>query len=119
MTTKVPVVLNYSHPLGETAKAQLRERIGEFVEVVVPCQIDFESPIKPQLESLVGAGDKAVREAGAVSPSYLIPPALSYAAAYVAVAYSVGFSDAIRPVIWLIVLKREGVPPQFVLADIV
>ena len=51
---------------------------------------------------------------------YMIPPALSYVAAYVGAKTAFAQSDAFPPTpIPIIVLRREGTPPQFVFAEIV
>lgn len=140
-------ILNYSHPLGETARRQIREQIGEFVEARVSVQIDFDQPLRPQLERLVIDGMVAVGEAvGNVVytdangstiepepselaaypvaqpgyPDYVVPPALAVAAAYVGGVMSYANSDAMQPIPpAMIVLRRApGVGNEFVLAEI-
>lgn len=112
------IILNYSHPLGDTVQRQISEAVGEFREVIVPCQIDFALPLQPQLEALEAAGDTAVREAGGWLWA-IVPPALSYAAAWIGGRRAYAISDATPPQpCRMIVLRREGAPPQFVLAEI-
>lgn len=104
--TSTPTVLNYSHPLSDAAREQLEEQIGPFREITVPCQIDFDLAIRPQLDRLVNDGLSQVAE-----PDYIIPPALSYAAAYIGARFASAH---------LIVLKRSAsLPPVYVLAEIV
>ena len=140
-------ILNYSHPLGETARRQLREQIGEFTEVQVSVQIDFDQPLRPQLVRLVVDGMVAVGEAvgnvvytdanGSMVepepselaaypvtqpgyPDYVIPPSLAVAAAYVGGVMSYANSDAMQPIPpAMIVLRRaSGIGNEFVLAEI-
>lgn len=73
-------LLNFSHPLSEKAAEQLRALAGEFEEIVIPVQLDFEQPVERQLIKLVAAGNTAITGEDAV---LYIPPALSFAAAYV------------------------------------
>lgn len=140
------VVLNFSHRLSETAKGQIAEKIGDFVEVVQPCQLDLTQPLRPQLEAIVEEGMLKVGEVvGNVAytdyngsavepepvgtahypvplpayPDYIIPPALSYAAAYVGAVFASAQSDAVAPSpAPMIILRREGIPPEYVLAEI-
>lgn len=109
---KVTRLVNFSHPLSEAAKARLEEMVGPILEVVIPVQLDLESPMKPQLEALVAAAGACVQ--------LFIPPALSYAAAYVTAKLSYAQSDAMLPVPPdMVVLRREGTPPQFMPYEIV
>jgi len=132
--------------LGETARSQIAEKIGEFIEVVQPCHLDLTQPLRPQLERLVEEGMLKVGETvgnvaytdhnGAVLepepvgpahypvplpayPDYIVPPSLSYAAAYVGAVFASAQSDAVAPSpAPMIILRREGIPPKFVLAEI-
>lgn len=109
-------IINFSHPLSSDALAQIKERVGRDVEVVqVPVQIDFDADLREQFDNLVEAVMKQMPF------DAIVPPALSYAAAYVTARLSYAQSDAMMPVPPdIIVLKRgESVPPRFVLADIV
>jgi len=117
------IVLNFSHALSPVARQQLEERIGPFIEVMQPCQIDFSQQLKPQVEQMVEEG---CRKVGAVlgynyaSPHYIVPPALSYAAVLVGALMGYAQSDAVPPSPPpMIVLKREGAPPQYVLGEII
>ncbi len=107
-------IVNFSHPLAARALAQVEAAAGEAVEeILFPCQIDMERPVKPQLDALV-------EQVAGVRIDYYVPPALSFAAAYVTAKLSYAISDAMRPEPpAMIVLRREGTPPQFVLAEIV
>lgn len=107
-------LLNFSHELAPAAKALLEEMIGETVEeTVIPCQLDMEAALKPQLDALVEAAMQCRFD-------LYIPPALSYAAGYVTARLSYAQSDAMLPVPpSMVVLRREGTPPRFVPAEIV
>ena len=106
------IVLNYSHPLTEKARAMLREMIeGEVEERLVPCQLNMEQPLRPQLDALV-------EQAGQFD--LLIPPALSYAAAYVTARLSTSQSDAWPPVPpRMVILRRDGPLGGYVPGEIV
>jgi len=122
-------VLNYSHPLGTLAKSQLAEMVGEYTELIIPCQIDLDKPISAQLHALIDAGHKALWDAGLRNsetmyqswPDLLIPPALSFAAAVVG-GYMLQEADSsmYRQGANMIVLMRNNqTPPQFEIAAIV
>lgn len=110
------VLVNYSHPLIPETLEQIKREVGDDVrEVIIPAQIDFSKPIKPQLDALVAEGQKHKID-------LLIPPALSYAAAYVTARLSCAQSDAMLPIPPnIVVLKRDtsSITPKFVLAEIV
>jgi len=68
--------------------------------------IDFDYSLDRQLEAL------AIHTQNVVD--FYIPPALSFVAAYVTACMLDAGHRPLMPV-----LKREGVPPQFVLAEVV
>lgn len=108
-------LLNYSHPLSAKAAEQLRQIVGEFEEISIPVQIDFEKPVNRQLLDLVSAGNAEITDEGAV---LFIPPALSFAAAYV--TRGLGW----RPLapVWLrmVVLKAASGPVrEYVVAEVI
>ena len=110
---KVLRLVNFSHALTPAARARLEDMVGPFLEVVIPCQIDMASPVKPRLDALV-------EQAGNTAPDLYIPPALSFAAAYVTARLSFAQSDAMLPVPpAMVILRREGAPPQFMPCEIV
>lgn len=101
-------LLNFSHPLTSEALTTLEEMTRESVqEIRIPVQIDFERPIKGQLETVVRAGLKAKE-----NDSIFIPPALSFAAA--AVGEGIGL-----PAGRMVVMKSVGMPRRFIPAEIV
>ena len=112
MDGKPVKLVNFSHGLSAAAKARLEEMVGrEVTEAIVPCQIDMDAPIKPQLDALVERG---------YSADLYIPPTLSFAAAYVTARLSYAQSDAYPPCPpTIVVLRREGTPPQFMPCEIV
>lgn len=117
-------LVNFSHPLSVAAKAALEEMVGDSVqEFVIQCQIDFDQPVKPQLDALVKQVDVVLRGEPAIL-RYMhlyIPPSISYAAAYVTARLSFAQSDAMPPdPPDMVVLKRSGgAVPQFIPCEIV
>lgn len=110
--TVTRILLNYSHPLTERARAALQEMTGNSViERLVACQLDMEQPLLPQLDALVA-------QAGQFD--LLIPPSLSYAAAYVTARLSVAQSDAWPPIPpRMVILRREGALGGYMPSEIV
>lgn len=120
------IVLNYSHPLSDKAKLQLVAAYGEINEVLVTCQIDFDGDIERQLSALVELGHKALYDAGVGTgetfesywetwPDLIVPPALSFAAAYVSREFMHSEHRA-----GMIVLKASpGAVRQFELATVI
>lgn len=117
-------ILNFSHSLGNTAKAQLIEMYGEIKEIIVPCQIDFDGDVSTQLDELVEAGHKALFDVGNTQatrtmwetwPDLIVPPALSFAAAFVSREFMHSEHRA-----GMIVLKASpGVVRQYELATVI
>ena len=120
---KVVKVANYSHPLSEEAKAEIAKNIGEKMshlypdgveveEVRIDSQIDLAEPIRPQLDRLV--------ELYPYGAQFMVPPALSFSASYLGAKTAYAQSDAQPPTpMGIIVLRGEGVPRRFVLAEII
>lgn len=105
-------LINYSHPLSPKAAEELR-RFYDFTEHRIECQIDFDAPegIEAQLHRLAMEG---VKLAGDSVQVLYIPPALSFAAAYV--------TAQLRNVVELniVVLKAAPGPVrEYVLAEVV
>lgn len=103
-------LINYSHPLSAKAAEQLRQYY-DFTEQRIECQIDFEADIEAQLHRLTMEGVSAAL--GHEQVLY-IPPALSFAAAYV--------TAQLRNVVELniIVLKAAPGPVrEYILAEVV
>ena len=50
---KVKRLVNFSHPLNEAARARLEEMVGPVQEIVIPCQLDMEAPLRAQLDARV------------------------------------------------------------------
>jgi len=95
-------LVNYSHPLGNKAKKQIKGEIGEFEEIVVHVQFDLEGDLLKQVDDLLDP-----------TADYIIPPAFG------AAAYIMGMRNwDLQPVIWL---KSDsvGVAPEFVLGGVV
>jgi len=107
-------VYNFAHPLTDEAKAQLRERIGEFTEHHCPAQFDLEQPLLPQVQKLCTKASLTSH-----APDYIIPPSLAAAAYLTAIFYAVSDSDYVspRPMIWL-KAKPGSLPPQYILEGI-
>jgi len=105
-------ILNMSHPLSSEAKEQIASLSGttlsNVVEIILPVQLDMDGDISKQLADLY-------QEVKAEIPfGFYVPPALSFASAYVAKSLANG---AFAP--GMIVLKGVGVPRRFVVAEIV
>ena len=93
-------IVNYSHPLSESAKAQIADELGEFEEVIVPVDLDLDADLWQQVDKLVDR-----------SADYVIPPALGVA------AYMTGMLNSHAGIIYL---KRDGsTPPNWVLGGII
>ena len=116
-------IANYSHPLSKEVKAEIAKNIGEKMahlypdgveveEIRIDSQIDLNQPIKPQLDRLV--------ELWPYDAQFMVPPALSFSSAYIGARTAYAQSDAVPPSpMGIIVLRGEGVPRRFVLAEIV
>lgn len=106
---------NMSHSLSAAAKAALEEMVGETVEeIVIPVQFDTDAPLRPQFDALLDD-----HRAELWGMDLFIPPAFAPAAAYITARLSYAQSDAMLPVPPdMVVLRREGTPPQFVPAEI-
>lgn len=109
-------IINYSHSLSVAVLKEIEDIVGGPVqEIVIPCQIDMTKPVRLQLEKLVQAAPTTV--------DLLVPPALSYAAAYVTARLSYAYSIDEAPVPPpIIVLRRQqqdgGSLPVWELAEI-
>ena len=116
-------VANYSHPLSESVLEQIAQNISEKManfypdgveieEIRVDSQIDMTEPILPQLERLV--------ELYPYGAEFMVPPALCFSAAYIGHCTAFASSAHHEPYpLGLIVLRGEGVPRRFMLAEIV
>ncbi len=113
-------VLNYSHPLSPKAKGQLQAIIGDFKEYVVPFQLDLtrHSLINQVADIVIGQaplddnGDPVYPQGA----DYIVPPALSVAAAVLAYEH-LSQVYATRPLfIWL--RRAEGIGNVFELGGI-
>jgi len=112
--SKVQVV-NFSHPLSEKAKEQILEATGynEVDEHIFSSQIDFDKSLYLQLISLAMDAKEALEHAETGLDKVLfVPPALSYSAFIT--GYILGSTEK---TLNIVVLKREGTPPVFVLGD--
>lgn len=104
-------LLNFAHPLSEEIISDIETEVGEFIEEIrVPCQLDLNRDLRGQVADLE-AGPHGVRLQEA---DMFIAPALSSAAAILTRDHLVaGMPPPL--VVWL---KREGIPPEFVLGGI-
>lgn len=107
------ILLNFAHPLSDKVCKQIEEKMGDFEEIRVPCQLDLSG----DGQSL--AGQVADMEAGPhnirlEAADMYIAPALSSAASILARDHlRTGWLAA--KVVWL---KKEGSPLEFVLGGI-
>lgn len=93
-------IVNYSHPLGEKAKQQIVEEIGEFEEIIVPCSVDLDGDLWDQVDKLYDR-----------SADFVIPPALGVA------AYMMGGLGYPAQIIYL--KRNDAIPPSWVLGGII
>lgn len=101
-------LVNFSHPLSSDGMSILEGMVGEPVEeVLIPVKIDFDLPVKKQIQAVVRKGLEAKEE-----NSLWIPPALSTAAAVV--GEGIGL-----PAGRMVVIKSVGIPRRFVPAEII
>lgn len=107
-------LLNFSHPLGEKAGNQIQEIEGDFEEIVVPCQLNFEGKsLEAQIADIEASAPIRLMQADLV-----IPPAFAEAAYLLAEGHLVSGLDHKGPKsVWL--KKEPGTsPPVFVLGGI-
>lgn len=74
------MIINFSHPLRPEAAAKIKEMFPGEKIAEVKCHVDFNAPLKPQLQEIVEQARAAAQ--GQHIPAY-ISPALSYIAVYV------------------------------------
>ena len=108
------VVLNFSHPLRDEVLREIEAITGEPVEEKrVFVQIDFNQPLKPQMDALV-------EKAFDIDFNLYIPPPLSYVAAYVTARLSYAQSDGMLPEPpRMVILKKSGLGAKFLLKEII
>ena len=104
-------LLNFAHPLSEKANAQIQAIEGDFEEIIVKCQLSFEGK---SLEAQV-ADIEASAPIRLIQADLVVPPAFAGAAYLLAQGHLVRGSDRKPKSIWL---KKEGIPPKFVLGGI-
>ena len=103
-------VLNFSHPMTKDARDKLAKMVGQDVQVFyIPVQVDFEKPIKPQVDQYVSY---AIREHPFEA---FIPPGLSILAAPMAARLRAILGTPPK----FVVMKREtGLTPTFLPSEI-
>lgn len=105
-------LLNFAHPLGEKAKAQIKKLEGEFQEVQVRCQLDFEGKsLDAQIADIEASAPVRLMNADLV-----IAPAFSAGAYLLAQSHLISGADNKPKLVWL--KNAGGMPPQFVLGGI-
>ena len=116
------IIVNYSHPLTEEVLAEISRIEQEDVsQVVVPCQLDMTpgADLLSQVRSLEEFWHR-VQSDNPQDTLYLVPPAMSYAAAILTAHLSYAISDAMAPIHPTIVwTAKVGMPPRFVLGGII
>lgn len=106
-------IVNFSHPLSPTSLARLSLMwLIDIEEVCIPVQIDPSAPISPQIDALVNA---AIDACGGVAPAAIVPPALGYVAALVALRLA---SPEGQPVIVCVNRVSGAVPPRFEVTEV-
>jgi hypothetical protein len=106
-------LLNFAHPLGEQAKAEIEAIEGEFEEVLIPCQLDLNgNALSRQIADIEASAPIRLMDADLV-----LPPSLAEAAYLLAEGHLVSGSDHKPKSVWLV--KEPGTtPPVFVLGGI-
>lgn len=116
------IIVNYSHPLTEGVLAEIsRIEQEEVSQVVVPCQLDMTpgEDLLEQVRQLEGHWH-ATQYYQPNATLYLVPPAMSYAAAILTAHLSYAISDAMTPIPPTIVwTTKVGMPPRFMLGGII
>lgn len=100
------IVLNFSHPLSESARSSLAELYGSVQEDRRTAQFDLNKPLAPQIEPLLS---------DLPSEFVLVPPALAHTAILMVERLTV--RTGTRPPI--VRLSPVGLPPVFVLAEVI
>jgi hypothetical protein len=104
-------LLNFAHPLNAKTGAQIQAIEGNFEEIIVSCQLDFNGKaLNAQVADIEASAPIRLMEADLV-----VPPAFSEAAYLLAEGHLISGSDDKPKSIWL---KKEGSPPEFVLGGI-
>lgn len=111
MDEKEKLIFNFSHPLGDQAKAGIRQAVGPFILANVRVQLDLNVPVSDQVRKLV---QEAVSLHG--RPDYVILPGNNLAAAFVDRYLSTVYDDfppsvGYTPIIRLVPLA--GAVPTF------
>lgn len=114
MTTRsTKKLLNFSHSLSAKARAQIQEIEGDFEEIIVPCQLDFEGKsLDAQVNDIEASAPIRLMQADLV-----VPPAFAEAAYLLAEGHLASGRDDKPKSVWL--KKEPGTsPPVFVLGGI-
>ena len=107
------IIINFSHPLTQEVMNQILQSENESItykytdieQQLIPCHIDLDKPIQPQIESL------ALLVLQTTPENIIIPPALGV------VAFLLARYFGYAKIAWL---KRDGdaMPPKWVLGGI-
>jgi len=116
------IIINYSHPLTEEVLAEIsRIEQDEVRQEVVISQLDMTpgADLADQISDLEEFWYR-VQSDNPQDTLYLVPPAMSYAAAILTAHLSYAISDAMTPIHPTIVwTAKVGMPPKFVLGGII
>lgn len=106
-------LLNFTHPLSPETRAQIREIKGDFEEIIVSCQLDFNGKsLEAQVADIEASAPIRLMQADMV-----VPPAFAEAAYLLAEGHLVSGSNKRPKSIWL--KRKPGTtPPIFVLGGI-
>jgi len=111
------LIVNFSHPLTDTQKAQIEALTGQAIEqiVAVPVQFDNAQPFVPQLERLM-AQIPLTSETWQTAPILVNPPSLNFITALL-IAELHGRMGYFPPIIRIRPVS-DAVPPRFEVAEI-
>lgn len=106
-------LINFSHPLSQESLNKLSEMcLLDIEEICIPVQIDPSAPISSQIDALVNA---AIDACGGVAPAAIVPPALGYVAALIALRLA---SPEGQPGIVCVNRVPGSIPPRFEVTEV-
>lgn len=116
------IIVNYSHPLTQEVLNEIsRIEQDEVRQELVTCQLDM-TPGEDLLTQISYLEEfwYGIQADNPQATMYLVPPAMSYAAAILTAHLSYAISDAMAPIHPTIVwIAKVGMPPKFVLGGII
>lgn len=107
-------IVNFSHPLSQNSIEFVANKLdaAPAIEICIPVQIDPSAPISSQIDALVNA---AIDACGGVAPAAIVPPALGYVAALIALRLA---SPEGQPGIVCVNRVPGSIPPRFEVTEV-